>query len=225
MDPITGAIIGGSSLLGGLFGSSSAKKAARAQEQLQREALAEQRRQFDLTRADQAPWMQAGQNALSRLENPGANFTAAPGYDWRRSEGERGLGSSFAARGGATSGNALKALSEFNQNMASNEYGNWWNQQAGLAGVGQSATNAVGAMGQNSVNNISNILGGIGDARASGYLSQGASLNSALNNGLNAYMLYRGGYFGAPGGGGGGGMAAPSGYSMMRPGRVGGGYA
>lgn len=215
MDPITGAIIGGSSLLGGLFGSRSAKKAARAQEQMQREAIAEQRRQYEQTRADQAPWMEQGRNALSRLADPQTSFTASPGYDWRRSEGQRGVGSSFAARGGATSGNALRALSEFNQNLASNEYGNWWNQQAGIAGVGQTATNAVGALGQSNANNVSGLLGGIGDARASGYLSQAGSLNSALNNGLNAYMLARGGFFGAPSGG----MASPSAGGV----RIGGG--
>lgn len=164
--------------------------------------------------------MEQGRNALSRLADPQANFTTSPGYDWRRTEGQRGVGSSFAARGGATSGNALRALTELNQNMASNEYGNWWNQQAGLAGVGQSATNAVGALGQNNANSISGLLGGIGDARGSGYLSQAGSLNTALNNGLNAYLLMRGGYFG----GGGGGMASPSGGGVYA-GRVTGGYA
>ena len=68
-----GAVIGlGAAVIGGV-GSSKASKAQEkaaqragdAQLQAARETVAEQRRQYDQTRADQAPWMQAGENALS----------------------------------------------------------------------------------------------------------------------------------------------------------------
>jgi hypothetical protein len=115
--------------------------------------LAEQQRQFDTAREDLAPWREAGQTALGRLDRTSAGdmsaFTASPDYNFRRSEGQRDIGSSFAARGGAASGNALRALSEFNQNLASGEFGQWWNRQAGIAGVGQSAVNSGNALGAN----------------------------------------------------------------------------
>lgn len=60
-------IAAGGSLLGGLMGSSSAKKAAREQAKAAQAAIAEQQRQFDLTRSDAKPWMQAGSGAVYSL--------------------------------------------------------------------------------------------------------------------------------------------------------------
>lgn len=212
------AIVGGS-LISGALGASAANKASKAQSKAADQSVAEQRRQYDLTRTDTlaaqsqartdlAPWMQAGQNALSNLQNPAA-FQASPGYEWLRSQGEKGVGNSFAARGGAFSGNALKALSEFNQGLASQEYGNWWNRQAGMAGVGQntagqlgnqaiSGANALGAFGANAAGNIGNSLMAAGDARASGVMGTANSLAGAANTGLNLWLANRGGFFNNP---------------------------
>lgn len=55
-------------------------------------------------------------------------FQADPGYDFRLSEGMRGINNSAAARGGVLSGAALKAASKYNQDFASNEYGNAFNR-------------------------------------------------------------------------------------------------
>lgn len=57
----------GASLLGGLIGSSSASDAADAQAAGSAAATAEQRRQFDLTRQDYAPYRETGTNALAML--------------------------------------------------------------------------------------------------------------------------------------------------------------
>lgn len=195
MDPVTGAIIGGSSLLGGLFGSSKAKKAAKAQAAAQQAAINEQRRQYDTTRADFAPWRQAGTNALAQLANPSQNFMASPDLEFRRSQGMEGIGNSFAARGGAFSGNALRALNEYNSNLASGEFGNWWNRQAGLAGVGQAATGNTASFGQATANNVGNLLAGQGDARASGVLNSTESILSGVNSGVNN-LFGRGNYGG-----------------------------
>jgi hypothetical protein len=160
----------------------------------------EQRRQFDLSRQDQQPWMEAGRNALSRLQDPNA-FAASPGFQFVRDQGTRGIERSAAARGGAFSGNALRALNEFNSGLASQEYGNWWNRQAGLAGVGQAATNNVGALGANMAGNVGNALMARGEANAAGRLGAANSIAGSLNSGLNNFMLMRGGFFGNQGGG------------------------
>lgn len=60
-------ISAGASLLGGLFGSDSASDAASAQAAGTAAATAEQKRQFDLTRSDYAPYRNIGSNALRRL--------------------------------------------------------------------------------------------------------------------------------------------------------------
>jgi hypothetical protein len=199
-----GALLGGASLLSGLFGASSARSAARSQERSADQAVQEQRRQFDTTRADFAPWMEAGRGALGRLQDPNANFMASPDYEFRRNEGERGIGQSFAPRGGAFSGNALRALSQFNSNMASGEFGNWWNRQSSLAGLGQTAAGSVGQFGANAAGNIGNALMARGEAGAAGRLGAANSIGGAVNSGLNNFLLMRGGYFGSGGGGGGG---------------------
>jgi hypothetical protein len=126
----------------------------------------------------------------------GRGFTASPDYQFRRDEGVRDLGNSFAARGGAFSGNALRALTQFNSGLASGEYGNWFNRRAQLAGLGGQATqNAQGAV-QNTTNNISGLTQAQGDARASGILGGYNSVANSVNNGLGLWMLNKGGYFG-----------------------------
>lgn len=174
----------GQAIGGAITGSDKApKEAARIQAQAADRAVAEDRRQFDLTRADQQPWLQAGQAALGRLQNPNA-FQADPGYQWQRAEGQRDIGNSFAARGGAFSGNALRALSEFNQGLANQSYGQWWNRQAGLAGVGQSSAQNLGALGSQFSGRIGNNLQNAGDARASGIVNQAANRQQMWNNGM-----------------------------------------
>lgn len=104
------------------------------------------------------PYEQPGLNALGRLDKfaggDQSQFTASPDYQWRRSEGERDIGNSFAARGGAFSGNALRALSEFNQNLASEELGSWWGRNRDLVGVGMTATNNIATARDNLTNSL-----------------------------------------------------------------------
>lgn len=190
--PLAGAAV---SVIGGLIGKSGSKNAAAAQQQASATAVAEQRRQYDLTRQDQMPWMDAGRGALDRLTTAStgdnSNFFASPDYNFRRTEGQRGMEQSAAARGGAFSGNALRALSDYNQNLASGEYGDWWNRQAGIAGVGQAATNQVGQLGAQSANNIGQLQLASGDARASGIIGSANAMNQGINNGLNAWLMTR----------------------------------
>lgn len=90
-------------------------------------------------------------------------FEQDPGYAFRQSEGMRALERSAAARGGLLSGNMLKGVQRFGQDLASQEYQNAFNRYQternarlgtlqGLMGAGQSAanvmTNAAGQYGQ-----------------------------------------------------------------------------
>jgi hypothetical protein len=174
-----------------LLGYRASGQAADAETAAYQQAIDEQRRQYDQTRADLQPWMTAGQGALNNLQNPAASFAASPGYAWARSEGQRDIGNSFAARGGAASGNALRALSEFNTGLAQQDYGNWWNQQAGLAGVGQNATTNVANFGQNTAGNVGNYLAGQGASRASGVLGKYGSIAGGANDALTNYLYRR----------------------------------
>ena len=181
----------GGSLLGSYMEGKGAKDASAAQIAAAQAGIAEQRRQFDLSRADQMPWMQAGTAALARLQDPAA-FTQSPGYQFVRDEGNRDLNNSFAARGGALSGNALRGITQYNQNLASQEYNNWFNQQGSLAGLGQTTAQSLGALGQSNANSISNLLGQQGNARASGIEGQTNALTGGIADFLSWYNRRRG---------------------------------
>lgn len=66
MSFVAGAIIGGA-VIGGVASAYGSNKAAGAAADASRESVAEQRRQFDLARGDQAPYRALGNNALASI--------------------------------------------------------------------------------------------------------------------------------------------------------------
>lgn len=252
------AIAAGGALLGGSLASSGARSAARASSAGDAAAIAEQRRQFDLTRSDTAVARNVGDQALNALGRiygygsnvpavgdttapaPGnalarpngvdpssgyrmqpngsirqgvtidnatgqvidggaqypvgataigapmpsgpdySNFFASPDYQFRRDQGTQNIERTASARGLTGSGNALAALAEYNSNLASGEFGNYFNRQATLAGIGNAATNTATQAGANSANNISGLLTDSANARASGIADSANAWGNAL---------------------------------------------
>lgn len=196
------------SVVGGALASHSAGKAAKTQSdaalsaaQLQRqsekEALAYQKEKDAQARKDAAPWLTAGTSAINQLSSDlqgGAykdwtgQFTAPtevteqndPGFQARLKMGSQALERSAAARGGVLSGGTSKALTNYAQDYASNEYSNVYNRAfneyatkynefqqgqanrfnryASVAGVGQQTAGNLATLGQQSSNNYGNIL-------------------------------------------------------------------
>ncbi|MCR9215306.1 MAG: hypothetical protein NXI13_16435 [Proteobacteria bacterium] len=158
--------------------------------------------QFQQQREDLAPWMGVGRNALyatSALsgiaapdltpqqnqqvyQNAITNFQAYPGYQWRVDQGIQALDRSAASRGRLQSGAQQKAITDFGQNAASIEYGNYVNQLNNLAGIGQLTTSQVNQAGANAAANQGNAILQGGNARASGYQNQSGIINNALQN-------------------------------------------
>jgi hypothetical protein len=188
-----GAAIGGA-LGGGLDQSNAASDAASTTAAATNQATALQREQWLAQQAQQKPWLEAGQTALNALVPLATNYqpfsynsmNADPGYQFRLSEGQRALGHQTAARGGAVSGNSLKAMQDYAQNSASGEYQNAFNRYQtqrnaqlaplqSLAGVGQTAANTLGQAGQN----YANTVGG-------NYINQGVNAGNAGMVGSNA---------------------------------------
>ncbi len=144
-------IIGGS-LVGGLISAGGARSAASTQAAATRAGIAEQRRQFDLTRKDLWPWRERGRQSLNRLRillgvgprpeqeslramygtltEPftAQDFRTSPGYEFRLGEGQKALERSAAAAGGLYSGAAGKALQRYGQQFASEEFMNAFNR-------------------------------------------------------------------------------------------------
>lgn len=116
-----------------------------------------------------------------------SRFFASPDYTFRRDEGQRDIGNSFAARGGAASGNALRALSTFNSNLASGEFGNYTNRLMSMAGMGQVANSQAGQAGNNYTQGLQQSNQQQGDARASGVLGTTNSIQGLLGDFAGIY--------------------------------------
>ena len=206
---ILGSIAG--PVLGGLLGADASGDAADAQVSAGRESNALQERMFNQNRADMEPWRLAGGDAVNMLRQgiqPGgslvknfsmADYEADPGYNFRLSEGLKGIERSAAARGNLLSGGVLKGITRYGQDMASNEYqnaynrfnqnqGNQYNRLAGVAGTGQNAVNQIGSMGTSMAQNVGNTMQGMGNARASGYVGQANALSGGLAGAYNNYQ-------------------------------------
>lgn len=183
------AMVGGAaiSVVGGSMAANSQKKAAQgaanAQERGNELAIAEQQRQYDQTRQDQQPWMQAGQGALGEMQalNSGdfSSFTNSPDYQFARDQGLQGLDRSAAARGSLGSGGHSADVMGYAGGLASQNYNNYYNRLSGLAGAGQTTATGLGSLGQNMASNIGGAQQNIGNARASSYAAKG-NANSQL---------------------------------------------
>lgn len=185
----------------------SANKSAKAQGKGGDAAIAEQRRQYDQTREDQLPWLQAGQGALTQLQKLNAGdfsgFKDSPDYQFAYDQGMQALDRSAASRGNLFSGGQQADLMKFGQGLATQNYGNYYNRLASMAGVGQTAATNLGQFGQNAASNIGNLQMANGQARASTYGAYGhglAGLAGAVNYGYQQNRAANGGgtgwYFG-----------------------------
>jgi hypothetical protein len=230
-DPLT---VGIASVAGSLLSSNSAsdaaETAARASGDASNASIAEQRRQYDLNRADMAPYIAAGTGAVNRLAAGfgtggefNQNFSNAdflanrdPGYQFSMDEGMKALNASMAAKGLGTSGAGIKGALAYGTGLGSREYQNAFNRYQvnrgntvqglqSLSGQGMSGVTTIGNQGANTAANIGstymNNAANIGNA---GMAAAGLR-NSAYGGTANVLgRMYggRGGY--NPYGGGGG---------------------
>jgi hypothetical protein len=219
--------------IAGVAGAFGSRSAAKRQERAARRALALQRQMFATQQANLEPFRASGVQAQNRLmsllglggdtqaEGYGSmardfsmqDFQQDPGYGFRMSEGLKALERSAAGRGGAASGAAMKGITQYGQNLASQEYQNAFNRymanrQARLAplqnlmGVGMGAAQGLsGAAGQfGQVGGQS--YGDIGNAQAAGIMGPLNALSQGLGSAANLY--YQGQYIDAMKQGGGG---------------------
>jgi hypothetical protein len=193
------AIIGSS-----LLGSNAASSGAASQAAAANNAAQLQNDQFQQTRQDQMPFLQAGQRALGKLEGAVdytpfgmSQFQQDPGYAFRLSEGQKALDAQAARRGGLISGNALRAATAYGQDMGSQEYTNAFNRYQAeraaklnplqsLAGVGQTTASNLGTAGANNAAAVGNYLTGGAAAQAAGQM--GAA--NAYGQGVSQYLGY-----------------------------------
>lgn len=208
--PVSTLLSAAANIGGALVSSNAIGNASKAQQDAVTGSNALLSSIYQQNRADLEPWRQAGVNALGRLQTglqPGGelyksftlnDFTKDPGYGFRLDEGMKALERSAAARGGLLSGAALKGITRYGQDFASNEYGNAYNRYnqdqtnkynklAALSGVGQTAAQQVNQAGQNYGNQASQNVIGAGNSSAAATIGQSNALTGGINNALNQY--------------------------------------
>lgn len=198
-----GAAIGGA-LGGGIDQGNAISDAASQQAQGTSAALAENRRQFDVTQANQAPYLAAGKTALGKLQAENdipldpSTVQMDPGYQFGLQQGEQAIDRKTAAAGGRISGAALKAAAQYGTNYATTGYSTAYarqnqartdrlNRLAALAGVGQTATQNVDAAGANATNTRNALMVAAGDNAGAATL---ARANVWGNTGNQIAALY-----------------------------------
>lgn len=188
---IEAAIIG-SAVVGGIASDRAASKANKASRKAAQRQIDENARQYDQTREDFSPYRQAGVDALGQItgDNVIDNFYASPDYEFRRDEGMRDLGNQFAVRGGG--GNAMKALNERNSNLASGEFGNWFERVMGLVDVGSGATRATSAAGENRANRNNAAYAQRGMDQGNIAYNKYAGFSDAAQSGISNMLYQRG---------------------------------
>lgn len=176
-------------------------KQANAVKEGTRQANKVQQHMYDTSRQDLMPWMKGGERALGELNAlyglSGADlgnqamerFETSPGYQFRLGEGVKAIDRSAAARGTLNSGATLKALNDYGQGMASQEFGTHVNRLSSLAGLGQTTAAQTGQFGQQTGASMANNHLQNAQGRASAY----ANINSGINQGIENSLFALGG--------------------------------
>lgn len=202
-----------------VIGAVGANKAGKAQAAAAREAsdtqLTATRETNDMLREFRTedierfqPFYEGGQKAYNALsfelglgDRPEGyeGFTKTPGYDFRRQQGLEAVQGGAAARHGLMSGAAQQALTQYGQDYASNEYGNYLGRLGAAASSGQNAAGMQGAASQTFGTQIGqNMMAGgqaaaqgianAGNARAAGTIGVTNALTGGIGNAIGAWQ-------------------------------------
>jgi hypothetical protein len=148
--------VGVGAVAGGVISAQGAKSAASTQANAQESAAAQQMQMFNTIQGQEQPFMQAGQNATTSLQqllgltsgNPGgglqngyltqaapapfsfdpSKITSSPAYQFAQQQGLSAVSNNEAPNVGALSGPALKALTQFSTGTAAQYYNDYFNQ-------------------------------------------------------------------------------------------------
>lgn len=197
---IGGVVAGGLGVAGSALSSSTqanaANNATETQAQEAQNALNFQEQQYNTEQQQQAPFLQAGQNAVTtlsglvpQLNEAGANYpqfqapTASqaaqtPGYQFALQQGENAVQNSAAARGGLLSGNTLNAEQQYGQGLADTNYQQVYNNALGQY---QQSYNQFQNQQSNTFNRYAS-LAGIGQTSAGQQAQAGQQAASNVAN-------------------------------------------
>lgn len=203
---VAAAMVGAAAVgaAGSAYAGKQANKAAKTQAESTDRASEIQKEMYDQTRKDLDPYNQAGNKALSQIMGDigsngyfnqtytGQDIYDDPSYKFRLQQGIDAIQSSAAAGGGLLSGATLKALQNYGQDYASQEYSNAYNRfnadqtnrfnrLSTLAGMGQNAAAQVGNAGLQTGQAIANNTMSGANAQAAGQVANANTWNNYAN--------------------------------------------
>lgn len=196
--PIAAAVIGGTSLLSGILGSSAASKAAQLQYQAQMAAVEEQRAAREQMTQQLSPYVSTGTGALTAQANlMGLNGDTAQQsaidaiqggstFQALMQQGSNAITQNASATGGLRGGNTQAALAQFAPNLLNNLIQQQYTNLSGLSTLGQNSAAQTGAAGMTAAGNIGNLLTSGATSAGNAYLASAGQWQGALQSGLTA---------------------------------------
>jgi len=203
-DPVTGTIAAVATIGSSVIGSKAAKSAANTQAAAADRAMAQELAMYEQSREDLGPYRELGYTALEDIEKRIPFFTSQfgdqqlqqyldPSMAFRMKYGTQATERLANVGGGALSGNTMRALQEFGQDLASTEYGNAFNRfqtersniyntLANIAGMGQQSVNTGVQAGQNLAAQQTGLMTGQAAAQAAGQVGSANAYSNALGN-------------------------------------------
>lgn len=169
-------------------------------------ALAEMRRGYGQARTDLAGVdasatrgiMARGDELSARMDRP-VDLAADPGYQFRREQGEQAINRAASAAGGRSGGRTLKALADYNSDLASQEYGAAFARkqasdaaQAGLLGQQYGAAGMLDQTEMQRQSALSGLAYGQGQGAANIGMQGAGSLANMYGQQANMYGQYGG---------------------------------
>lgn len=197
--PIAVPLIGAAATIGGgLLASSASKKAANtaaaATTASDQAAIGEQRRQFGVIDAQEAPFRDFGTSALGPLGDllglNGKEASAAaiaglkdsPQYSALFGNGENTVLANASATGGLRGGNTQHSLADFGRDTLATVIESQLGRLGGAASLGQDAVARSGTFGAHSADAISQLLQDQGSAKSGAALAGGAASVGAIKD-------------------------------------------
>jgi len=204
---VAAAVVGAAAVgaAGSAYASNQAGKAAKTQAASADRASQIQQENFEQTRKDLMPYKQAGDTSLSQLMGQmtpdgyfnqtytGQDIYSDPSYQFRLQQGQDAIQSSAAAKGGLLTGATLKALQNYGQESASQEYSNAYNRfnadqtnrynrLSNLVGIGQNAAAQVGNAGAQTAQAVANNTMAGANSIAAGQVASANNWANTANN-------------------------------------------
>ena len=178
--PFAPAAVAGVSAVAGLAGSYMQSQAVGDAAD---KANSAQMRGLEQSRADLAPWRDAGGAAIPAVQNAAglngqtgydaamAGFHTSPGYGFALDQGLRAIDHGAAAKGILNSGDTLKAEQRYGTGLADQAFGEYYNRLFKLSELGENAATKTASATADAAKGI-----------AQTDLSEGSALSSIYGN-------------------------------------------